>query len=56
MKNLLEKYIKPKLPDNEEMQKVYQVRWVWYHTILALELFFTNLFLFVIVIILVNMN
>ena len=34
-----------KLPDGEEVEKVYQARWVWYHTILAVEIFFTNILL-----------
>ena len=34
-----------KLPETEEVEKVYQARWVWYHTILAVELLFTNLLL-----------
>ena len=46
--NPVDQVIVNKLPDtdNEEVDKVYQARWVWYHTLLALELFFTNLFLF----------
>jgi len=34
-----------KLPESDEVEKVYQARWVWYHTILAVELLFTNLLL-----------
>jgi len=34
-----------KLPETDEVEKVYQARWVWYHTILAVELLFTNLLL-----------
>lgn len=30
---------------NGEVEKVYQARWVWYHTILAVEIFFTNILL-----------
>lgn len=30
--------VKEKLIRNREIQEVYQARWVWYHTILALEL------------------
>ena len=34
-----------KLPESEEVDKVYQARWVWYHTILAVEIFCTNILL-----------
>ena len=34
-----------KLPHDGEVEKVYQARWVWYHTILAVEIFFTNILL-----------
>lgn len=34
-----------KIPESEEVDKVYQARWVWYHTILAVEIAFTNLLL-----------
>ena len=39
-------------PDPEEisMENAYKTRWVWYHTILALELFVTNMLLFIIVV------
>lgn len=39
-------------PDPEEInvENAYKTRWVWYHTILALELFMTNMLLFIIVI------
>ena len=39
--NPLDKAILEKLPsvDNPEVRKVYESRWVWYHTILAAELF-----------------
>lgn len=30
--------------------RMYKVRWIWYHTILAIELFFVILLLFIIVI------
>ena len=39
-----------KLPSDGEVNKVYEARWVWYHTILALELFVTNMLLFIIVV------
>jgi hypothetical protein len=48
-----------KLPDgdSEIVQDVfsthkYSARWTWYHTILAVELFFTNLLLFSILVLL----
>ena len=28
-----------------EVNKVYEARWVWYHTILAIEIGFTNVLL-----------
>ena len=28
-----------------EVNKVYEARWVWYHTILAVEIAFTNILL-----------
>ena len=34
-----------RLPQDGEVEKVYQARWVWYHTILAVEIFFTNILL-----------
>ena len=37
-----------KLPESEEVDKVYQARWVWYHTILAVEIAFTNVLLLLI--------
>ena len=40
-----------KLPESEEVEKVYQARWVWYHTILAAEIFFTNILLIAILIV-----
>ena len=38
--------------DTEHVDKAYQARWVWYHTILAGEILFTNLFLFIIIVML----
>jgi len=35
-----------------EVNEVYQSRWVWYHTILAIELFFTNVLLLCILVVL----
>lgn len=51
--NPVDRAIVEKLPgtDNEQVNEVYQARWVWYHTILALELFFTNVFLFILIIV-----
>lgn len=31
-----------------EVNKVYEARWVWYHTILAVEIGFTNVLLLLI--------
>jgi hypothetical protein len=31
-----------------KVNKVYQSRWVWYHTILAVEIFLTNILLILI--------
>jgi hypothetical protein len=52
--NPLDKAIIEKLPgvENETVSDVYQSRWVWYHTILAIELFFTNLLLLLILFVL----
>ena len=41
-----------KLPESEEVDKVYQARWVWYHTILAVEILFTNILLLAILVVL----
>jgi len=41
-----------KLPESEEVDKVYQARWVWYHTILAIEIAFTNVLLILILFVL----
>lgn len=52
--NPLDKAIIEKLPgvENETVSDIYQSRWVWYHTILAIELFFTNLLLLLILFVL----
>ena len=52
--NPLDKAILEKLPsvDNPEVRKVYESRWVWYHTILAIEIAFTNLLLLAILFVL----
>ena len=41
-----------KLPQTDEVDKVYQARWVWYHTILAVEIAFTNILLLAILVVL----
>jgi len=35
-----------------EVNKVYEARWVWYHTILAIEIAFTNILLLMIFLVL----
>jgi len=40
-----------KLPQDGEVNKVYEARWVWYHTILAVEIFFTNILLLAILVV-----
>jgi hypothetical protein len=42
--NPLDKVIVEK-GSHPEVNKVYEARWVWYHTILAVEIFFTNILL-----------
>lgn len=37
-------------PEDINVNNAYKTRWVWYHTILALELLMTNMLLFIIVI------
>jgi hypothetical protein len=37
-----------RLPQEGEVTKVYEARWVWYHTILAVEIAFTNVLLLLI--------
>jgi hypothetical protein len=32
-------------PDDVNLENAYKTRWIWYHTILAVLIFFTNLFL-----------
>lgn len=39
------------LPVDGEVTKVYEARWVWYHTILAVELLFTNILLLAILVV-----
>lgn len=38
--------------NHPEVNKVYEARWVWYHTILAVEIFFTNILLLAILLVL----
>jgi len=37
--------------NHPEVNKVYEARWVWYHTILAVEIFFTNILLLAILLV-----
>lgn len=52
--NPIDRAIIEKLPgaENHTVNEVYQSRWVWYHTILAIELFFTNVLLLLILFVL----
>lgn len=50
--NPIDKAIVEKLPQEGEVTKVYEARWVWYHTLLAVELFITNLLLMLILFVL----
>ena len=50
--NIVDKAIIEKLPQDGEVNKVYQARWVWYHTILAIEIAFTNVLLLLILFVL----
>ena len=50
--NPIDKAIIEKLPQEGEVTKVYQARWVWYHTLLAVELFITNVLLMLILFVL----
>jgi hypothetical protein len=38
--------------NHPEVNKVYEARWVWYHTILAVEIFCTNILLLAILFVL----
>lgn len=33
-------------PEDLTLENAYRTRWIWYHTILAVLIFFTNLLLF----------
>lgn len=48
--NVLDSLVQPSESKNPEVDKVYQSRWVWYHTILAAELFLTNILLIAILV------
>jgi len=48
--NPIDETIVNKLPKEGEVQKVYEARWVWYHTILAAEIFLTNILLLAILV------
>jgi len=50
--NPIDKAIVENLPQDGEVTKVYQARWVWYHTLLAVELFITNILLILILFVL----
>ena len=50
--NPIDKAIVENLPQDGEVTKVYQARWVWYHTLLAVELFITNILLMLILFVL----
>ena len=51
--NPVDKTIVEKLPngDNRHVDEVYKARWVWYHTILAGEIFLTNILLIALIIV-----
>ena len=49
--NPLDKVITEK-GQHPEVNKVYEARWVWYHTILAIEIAFTNILLIAILLVL----
>lgn len=48
--NPLDKVIVEK-GSHPEVNKVYEARWVWYHTILAVEIAFTNILLLLILVV-----
>jgi len=52
--NPIDKAIVEQLPgdENPHVKEVYQARWVWYHTILAIELLCTNILLLLILFVL----
>lgn len=50
----LEKRVRDDSPDPADLtiQNAYKTRWIWYHTILAIEIFMTNIILIAILVIL----
>jgi hypothetical protein len=50
-KNILDKMIL-KNGDIPAVNEIYKARWVWYHTILAIEIFCTNILLIAILLVL----
>lgn len=48
--NVLDSLMQPSESQDAELDKIYQARWVWYHTILAAELFLTNILLIAILV------
>ena len=57
IKKILEKPVEQNPLDREiikhqDVDKVYQARWVWYHTILAFEILLTNILLIAILMVL----
>ena len=49
IKNLIKSYEEAQ-EDKKIEVRMYKVRWIWYHTILAIELFLVVLLLFIILI------
>ena len=49
IKNLIKAYEEAQ-EDKKIEVRMYKVRWIWYHTILAIELFLVVLLLFIILI------
>ena len=45
IESIQNKFIKKLDEEEVERNKKYEVRWVWYHTILAIELLITNVLL-----------
>jgi len=45
IESIQNKFIKKLDEEEVERNKKYEVRWVWYHTILAIELLITNILL-----------
>ena len=47
--NWLDKFIVKRAGRRDE-EEIYRARWVWYHTILAIEIMFTNILLIAILV------